>query len=70
MCTQNIEQTEPMHQEVLAFVGLWPKLCEGCRMIALLESNFREVFVCHRCQLVDHLQREIIADRLHSSELE
>lgn len=45
-------------------------------MIALLESSFPEAFVCHRCQLVEHLQSKILdleaqlADRLHSSQLE
>ena len=44
-------------------------------MIALLESDFQEAFVCHRCQLVDHLQSKILdlegqlAERLHSSQL-
>ena len=44
-------------------------------MIALLESDFQEAFVCHRCQLLDHLQSKILdlegqlAERLHSSQL-
>ena len=44
-------------------------------MIALLESDFQEAFVCHRCQLVDHLPSKILdlegqlAERLHSSQL-
>ena len=45
-------------------------------MIGLQESNFLEASVCHRCQLVEHLQSKILnlegqlAGQLHSSELE
>ena len=44
-------------------------------MIALLESNFWEAFVYHRCKLVGHLESKILdlgklAGRFHSSELE
>ena len=46
-------------QRIVRGPKMWPKLCEGCRMIDLLESDFQEAFVCHRCQLVDHLQSKI-----------
>lgn len=39
---------------------MWPKLCDGCRMIALLERDFQGGFVCHRCQLIEHLESKIL----------
>lgn len=39
---------------------MWPKLCDGCRMIALLERDFQGAFICHRCQLIEHLENKIL----------